>query len=297
MNSTQKRSVVFVLLTVLLVMPGCANRNITLPHIHGAGYTSDGKQLIIPAHAGLVAYSKDGWSHVDGPKHDYMGFSAVDTGFYSSGHPAEGSELQNPLGIVKSSDMGKTLEPLGLAGESDFHGMSAGYQSHAIYVLNSHPNSQMDAAGLYYSTDDGRTWTLSRMNGVADEITAIAAHPADERILAIGTKGGLYLSTDNGNQFDKILPDPDITAVTFSKQGELFAAAAQNPKLIRYNLESKSKTELNLPNLTRDDAVSYLAVNPTDAHEIAVTTFKNDVYITSNLGSGWSRIAEQGKAE
>ncbi|MGG3987015.1 hypothetical protein [Bacillus smithii] len=94
-------------LFLLLVMTACGNNQINLEHIHGLGYTSDGKQILIPAHNGLVSYSEGQWKSVNAPKHDYMGFQIVDNGFYSSGHPAPDSGLKNPMGIVKSTDLEK----------------------------------------------------------------------------------------------------------------------------------------------------------------------------------------------
>lgn len=120
------------LLVSLALLSSCSRPKVTMEHVHGLGFSSDGKQIILPAHNGLVSYSEGKWQNLDAPKHDYMGFHAVDHGFYSSGHPEPGSKLKNPLGIVKSSDFGKTLTILGLEGESDFHAMAVGYKNHAI---------------------------------------------------------------------------------------------------------------------------------------------------------------------
>jgi hypothetical protein len=65
--------------------------NATFMHIHGLGYSSDGKRLFIPVHNGLKVHADGKWSDAPGEKHDYMGFSIADNGFYSSGHPAVGS--------------------------------------------------------------------------------------------------------------------------------------------------------------------------------------------------------------
>ncbi|MFE5798167.1 F510_1955 family glycosylhydrolase, partial [Streptomyces sp. NPDC056503] len=187
-----------------------------LEHIHGLGYSTDGKQMIIPAHDGLKTYSEGHWGSAEGEKHDYMGFSAVDDGFYSSGHPAPGSDKKNPFGIVKSTDEGKTFETLDLYGEIDFHLMSVGYQTHAIYVINPQPNSRMDSTGLYYSIDEAKTWTKSAMKGISEEPTAIAVHPSNEAMLAIGTQSGVFLSKDNGQTFEKVVSKGQATSLFFN---------------------------------------------------------------------------------
>jgi hypothetical protein len=93
----------------------------SLTHVHGLGYSTNGSFIMIPAHDGLKVFKEGKWGSLTGDKHDYMGFSVVNKGFYSSGYPAEGSSLKNPFGIVMSEDNGKSLNILDLHGEIDFH--------------------------------------------------------------------------------------------------------------------------------------------------------------------------------
>ncbi len=283
------------LFVILLIASACSNNKITMEHIHGLGYTSDGKQILIPAHDGLVSYSNNEWHKVDSPINDYMGFQTVDNGFYSSGHPGPGSTLKNPLGIVKSSDLGKTLTKLGFEGESDFHRMAVGYKTHAIYVINEQQNSKLNSAGLFYSTDEANTWTKSAAAGLNEEPTALSVHPTDEKTIALGTKSGLLLSNDFGNRFEKLVPDLWITALNFAENGELYFAGANNPNLIKLNLSSNEIKEVKLPILDKEDVVSYIAQNPKDANEITVSTFKKDVYLSMDSGVNWTKIAGEGK--
>ncbi|MFD2330118.1 F510_1955 family glycosylhydrolase [Cohnella sp. GCM10020058] len=194
-----KRVTILLLSAFAVLLAGCGKENLQLEHIHGLGYTSDGQTLLIPAHTGLIAFSNDKWSEAEAQKHDYMGFVTVDSGFYSSGHPGAGGKLENPLGIIQSSDMGKTIATRGLAGESDFHLMAAGYRTHTIYVFNPTPNSKMDTMGLYFSKDDASTWMRSQMNGITTEPLALATHPTDNKIVAIGTEQGLFISQNAGD--------------------------------------------------------------------------------------------------
>src|SRR5439155_1069662 len=79
------------------------------------------------------------WSKAPGPQHDYMGFSATSKHLYSSGHPAPGSGLVNPFGLIRSRDGGKTWDKLGLEGETDFHVLATSWHTNAIYVWNPAP--------------------------------------------------------------------------------------------------------------------------------------------------------------
>src|SRR6266853_2480637 len=120
-----------------------AAAQVTLMHVHGLAYSPDGKRLMIPSHHGLAVYENGKWSKAPGPEHDYMGFAATGKNIYSSGHPAPGSGLVNPFGLLRSRDGGKTWEKLGLEGESDFHLLATGWNTNAVYVWNPAPSSRM----------------------------------------------------------------------------------------------------------------------------------------------------------
>lgn len=292
-----KRTTAGILLSTFLLLTACTSGGVTLEHIHGLGYTGDGKQLLIPAHHGLVAYSNGQWSEVDTPKHDYMGFVTVEGGFYSSGHPAKGSTLKEPMGVVKSPDLGKTITPLDLHGAVDFHLMAVGYKNQAIYVYSDHPNARMKTPGVYYSKDDAKTWSQSGMKGYTGEPMAMAVHPTNDKVVALAGKNGLYVSTDNGNQFQPLLPQMIVTAVTFDSNGVLLAAAANSPSLMRLDIATKEKKDTKLPALEPKDAVSYIAVNPTNANEVSIATFMKDVYTSKDAGATWTQIAVKGKGQ
>src|SRR3954465_13556459 len=91
-----------------------------LVHVHGLSYSGDGKRLMIPSHFGLAIYENGKWSKAPGPEHDYMGFSATAKHIYSSGHPAAGSNLVNPFGLLRSEDGGKTSDRPALEGKTRF---------------------------------------------------------------------------------------------------------------------------------------------------------------------------------
>lgn len=263
---------------------------IEIPHLHGLGFSADGQQLIVPAHDGLRIFADGRWQVPDLPAHDYMGYAPADDGFYSSGHPAPSSGLVNPFGIIKSTDGGKTLAKLGFEGETDFHLMGVGYKNHAIYVLNPQPNSRL-SAGLHYSLDDGKTWKQSGAQGLSAQPIQIAVHPADAKIVALATEAGLFLSSNHGDNFERVAPGP-VTAASFSPDGTrlVFGATA----LSVYDLESKETKALQAPQLDAQDAFGYSAVNPVRPEEIAVATFGKDIFRSTDGGRSWQPIAQNG---
>lgn len=163
---------IMLAMTSFILIAGCSQTkkeftyektNKTIDHIHELGISAN--NLYIATHTGLMKYDGERWYATSGNNHDYMGFSMIKDGFYSSGHPAEGSNLKNPLGLIKSTDNGKRLDKLAFYGESDFHYLTAGFGSNAIYVINQEPNTELKT-GMYYTLDEGKTWESSKFSGI-----------------------------------------------------------------------------------------------------------------------------------
>lgn len=268
--------------------------DIKLMHVHGLGFSGDGAGLYVPSHDGLKVFEEGVWSEAAAEPHDYMGFVMVDDGFYSSGHPGPGSSLKNPFGVVKTTDMGQTLEMLDLYQEVDFHGMAVGYNSHAIYVINPQANSRMDDIGLYYSTDDTETWTKSEMTGLQGPIFSIAVHPTDEATVALGTSEGVFLSNDFGQTFESVSDSP-TTAVNFSAAGDLIAGSVSGEvTLTIFDSETNEPQLISIPELNEENTIGYIAVNPQDEKQITFTTVEKDMHMTKDSGGNWNQIAEKG---
>lgn len=274
---------------------GQNNTEGTFSHIHGLGYTGDGKRLFVPVHDGIKIYSDGKWTDAPGDKHDYMGFSMVNNGFYSSGHPAPGTTYKNPLGLVKSTDDGNSITVLALEGETDFHGMSVSYLTHTIYVFNPEPNSMMRQAGMFYSENEGKSWKKSRMSGVRGQIVALAAHPSQASVVALGAETGAYLSDDFGQTFKPVYPDKPVSAITFTHAGDLLVATVgSNSDFVKVNMKTMQVSELKTP-VDTGDVITYISENPVNAMELAIATDKNDIYISPDAGTSWRQIAKQGK--
>lgn len=296
LGKTLRRTISISVLIGLTHLTAGAATTVTLKHVHGLAFSQDGQQLSIPSHDGLALYRDGHWSKAPGPEHDYMGFSAGRQAIYSSGHPASGSPLVNPLGLIKSSDGGSTWQPLGLQGESDFHLLASGFDSGAIYVYNTHPNSKMTSAGLYYSLNDGATWQHASAQGMGPEPSALAVHPTDSKTVAVATSSGLFLSSDAGEHFQPVLQNVQVLSVSFSLDGKSlwFGSFNKVPLLSTLDLKSHEISALGLPPLNQD-AVAYLAQSPTNAQEWAIATLKRDVYLSQDEGKTWNAIAQAGQ--
>lgn len=276
--------------------PAAQPSPVTLHHVHGLAYSADGKQLFIPSHDGLAVYNSGRWSMAPGPQHDYMGFAVTRQFFYSSGHPAPGSGLVNPFGLIKSRDAGSTWQKLGLEGESDFHLLAASYGTNTVYVFNGTRNSRMDKPGIYYTPNDGFTWKRAQASGLDGAAVSLAVHPSDAARVAVGTKTGLFLSVDGADSFRRLAGGRQILAVFFDLDGKhlWFSSYAGRPALTRLDWTSGSATDIGLPPLTQD-AVAYIAQNPADRDVYAIATFERSVFLSADRGKTWRQIAAGGR--
>lgn len=283
-------------LALLAVTSVVVAEPVTLQHVHGLAYGADGKALYVASHHGLATYKDGRWSVVAGPAHDYMGFSATRKYFYSSGHPAPGSGLVNPLGLVRSGNGGLRWDKRGLEGAADFHLLATGYETTAVYVYNGEPNPRMKAPGIWATLNDGFAWRRAEAIGLQGKVSAIAVHPSDSRKVAVATSGGLFLSRDAGDHFERIAAGGQVLTVQFSLDGKnlWFASHDGRAHLYRIDLATQARTEVGLPALTAD-AVAYIAQNPAAPSTYAIATFERDIYVTTDSGGGWYQVAEHGR--
>ncbi|WP_417897520.1 F510_1955 family glycosylhydrolase [Bacillus haimaensis] len=264
-------------------------------HIHGIGYLGDKKELFLATHHGLLRFSEGKWFRTNRNNHDYMGFQTTDEQFFSSGHPELGSDLKNPLGLIKSKDQGNSMEKLAFYGEIDFHYLAAGYKSHTLYVFNEQENSL--EIGLHYSVDEGETWKTSSMQGVsANSIGNLATHPTISENVAISTNKGLFISSDFGNEFKLLTSSNPVTTVEFQEDSLIYFILEYNEtKLLTYNLKNETTDELSLPEgISSKNPIMFIATNPENRTEITAVSLNNDIFQSNDNGASWKLLVEEG---
>ncbi|HEY1157334.1 MAG TPA: exo-alpha-sialidase [Arthrobacter sp.] len=174
-------------------------------HIHGLTVSGDTSKVLLATHDGLFDVTKQPATKIGGTN-DLMGFTAgKDPGvFYASGHPGEGSNLPNPLGLIKSVDGGKTWEQLSRQGVSDFHALTT--TKSGIVAFD----------GTLWTSPDGKAWK----NTAADFSPAfLAGHPDSDTVLATTPKG-VQRSTDGGATWTLVKSSPVIMFAAFADPDE-----------------------------------------------------------------------------
>ena len=300
-----KKRMAIVALVVVFLLAGC-NSNTTesfevpfegeLSHVHGMGYAGNDDGLYFASHIGLKIYRDGEWFETVDNFHDYMGFNATVEGFYTSGHPSADSELPNPLGIQRSVDGGESIEEIAFQGETDFHAMAVGYDSHDIFLINPAKNSLLEA-GVYKSADGGEPWEPVKAKGLEGEVAALALHPTDSDFVAAATSAGVYFSSDAGETFQVITAKGERgTAVHFTEEGLYFGSFGTAAALMKYTSENEKLELLNTPELS-EDGIAFIAQNPADEMELALYTLKGHAYLSEDGTQTWGPLLRVGKIE
>ncbi|MEH7547773.1 MULTISPECIES: F510_1955 family glycosylhydrolase [Bacillaceae] len=305
------------LLGVVLVTSGCSNKSqvkeetssknkaafqivdagsISLKNIRGIGYPGNDTALYIAGNNGLKLYKDKKWYKTTANQHDYIGFQAVETGFIASGHPQKGSGYKDPLGLIKSVNKGETIQKLAFYDKANFHFTAASYSGNGLYVIGEAQSDEV-SLGVNYSTDNGDTWKKSALkNFSADSMGMMAVHPTNGNTMAMSTRSGIYFSNDNGNTMKRITGPIMVTALTFSGDSILFSSV-ENEKILLKTIAPSTgeQADLIIPFLDYDNPITYVAVNPKNTNQLAFTTYKNDLYESTDGGKTWNNLLNDGK--
>ncbi|MFC4402781.1 F510_1955 family glycosylhydrolase [Gracilibacillus xinjiangensis] len=267
----------------------------SLTHVHGMGFNETGDRLLFGTHEGLKFSENGKWFETTKNMHDYMGFVAVDQGFYTSGHPGKQSDLPNPIGIQRSFDDGRSLESIDFEGESDIHFLAVGYYSHDIFIYNPDANSKLEA-GYYLSENNGKTWTKLNGSNIKGNLFHVAIHPHESQYLAAATTDGIYFSKDKGKSFNLITNQSQGTAVYFNEDTLFYSTDNGQPSLVAYNWGTGKETNLNLPEL-KEDAPLFISQNPQSDEVLAIYTIKGSGFISTDGAKSWQMIINQETVE
>lgn len=259
--------------------------------LHGVG-VYDGT-LYLATHNGLFRKTDSGWELVGNDKSDLMGFvisPAREGVMYSSGHPAS---MAGNLGFRRSTDGGQTwqtISPVTSPMLVDFHAMDASAADENL--IYGSPGGGND---IYITHDEGKTW--ERLSPPA-QVISLAADPKDANVVYAGTREGLFVSNNQGKDWQKIdadLTDGAVTGLGFSdnafyayvlpEQGSGYVVKSPD------NGKTWAKTDGQIPSASM--AMRFSEGNNGEVYTIVMqrTTFggtASSVYKSADGGASWT---------
>ncbi len=159
-------------------------------HVHGLGVNPADGSILVATHYGTFRLAGDDPAQRIGDSfQDTMGFTVVGPDhFLGSGHPdvagtREG--LPGLLGLIESTDGGKTWEPVSLLGEVDFHGLA--YAHDEVYGWDS-------TSGRFMVSADRQNWDERSTL----DLFGFAVDPNEADHIVGGGPAGLVESSDGG---------------------------------------------------------------------------------------------------
>ncbi len=218
-------AVVAVLLVLVVVTGGESGTGTTpsagegVAHVHGLGINPANGDLYAASHFGLFRVPADGEAERIGKLvQDTMGFTVVGPDhFFASGHPdSNDKRLRKPgrpplLGLIESTDGGRSWEPVSLLGEADFHSLVAAHGN--VYGYDS-------TGGRFMVSPEGKEWDTRSRLAVGD----FAVDPADADHLVAMTERGLAESGDGGRSWDPI-DGPKLAFLSWSADQGLWGVS------------------------------------------------------------------------
>lgn len=173
-------------------------------HVHAVAIDPGDGALLLATHEGLIEVGADGALTQTGPVIDLMGFTVVGPDHYlASGHPGLRVDLPQPVGLIESTDGGRTWKPLSRQGESDFH------------ALTSSDAGTLGFDGALRRSADGRAWEEL---AIPAEPHTLSAAPDGSTVLAT-TAQGLLRSADAGASWSPVAGAPLLQVVTWARDG------------------------------------------------------------------------------
>ena len=273
--SSRRRLVVKVLVFAVVVMLGFSNNAKaetlnSVSHIHHVKVIEN--KVLVLTHEGLFELvGENDMKLVGKDRIDVMGFTSLGKVLVASGHPAIGSKMPNPIGLVKSLDGGLTWKAISLVGKVDFHFLEGAGSD--LYGADSQTGKFM------YSADSGQTWRTLGTNTFTD----IAVSP-EIPAMAIAIKNSELLLTRNAfESTTKIKNSLKITQIEWRKSG-LYALSGKT--LYKSTNSGKTWTKLN----TFQGVLGILSASD----QLMLVTVGPDIYTSTNSGESFKKFFQSG---
>lgn len=169
-------------------------------HVHGLGINPADGALYIATHTGLfrAAPGSSKASRVGQGEQDTMGFSVQGPDrFIGSGHPGPGENKPPQLGLIESSDAGRSWRSRSLLGQADFHILRA--VGNTVYGFDAWNGR------LLRSNDGGRTWGE---RSIPETLVDLVPNPSRPAEVIASTQKGIAISRDGAGRWQALADLP-----------------------------------------------------------------------------------------
>ena len=243
-------------------------------HVHGLGINPADGDLYAATHLGLYRVPAQGKAQpVGAAVQDAMGFTVVGPDrFLGSGHPdPKDKHLRKPgnpplLGLIESTNGGRTWKPLSLLGEADFHSLVAAHGK--IYGYDS-------TGGRFMVSDDGKRWDTRSQTSIG----TFAVDPVDSDHVVSVTERGLADSGDGGRSWQPV-DGPQLAFVSWGTELGLWGVSRTGQTYRR--VDDRWEPRAPLPGEPQ-----ALLVAGTDLYAAASADDATAVYRSSDAGGRW----------
>lgn len=253
-----------------------------LSHVHGIGFSNEGKSVLLGTHEGVFKLNKNGLSErISTNNDDYMSFIPHPRDanqYFGSGHPALGGNL----GFVKSANAGQSWTKVsdGKQGPVDFHKLAISPSDESI-IVGEH-------RGLQASFDGGISWKIT--GNLPQNVYSISLSTLSNRHIYAAGDQGLLISEDLGANW-KSIPAQELPATVVSVQpnGKLFAfVVGEGLKTIQEG--SNNWTLLN--NTFGHHVPINLVWEPDNLNHLLIRDQTNALWESFDGGKTWAYFVE-----
>lgn len=235
-----------------------------LSHIHHL--ESYGSRILLGTHEGLFEYLGKGRVRGIGSSgDDFMGLTSDEKNIYRSGHPGVKSNLPNPIGLMQSTDDGKTWKSVSLKGQVDFHFLETA--NGELYGVDS------GSGNLFHSQDSGENWKVIGENKFSD----IAISPSQKNS-AFAIAGGVLIRTSN------------------SFKGTTLVKKVSEPRFVEWSSRSLFLASKNTVSRSENSGKTWKRLNSfpgeisafSASNKVIVAVVDNQIFISRNEGKSFS---------